>query len=540
MYKLMIVDDEPLTREYIKRNLTRLHPRWAFGGEAEDGREALQLLDSGEPFDLILTDIKMPAMDGLELARRVSQLPERHIRMAILSGYDEFSLAKEAMRYGVDEYLLKPVVKEELTALLDKIARRLDDERADRKAYQALVALSATSKEQVAQSFLRAVVSENNIETKALYPLLFRLKISLIEAEGAIMLVCLNDFELLQRSRSPSETALYRYILHQTATELAEQSGGTVFFDGDQVTAMLITGEGASDVQHRCRELYRDLAAAILGMTGMNIWGAVGSSEMDVLQLNQSYRKAQQALQYRLFTDQTGLIAADPEDEVITAAVRQLDKTVTAVRSAMADTADESLLNALKSFVGANGISGASRTITFGAYMLERIHRLSRDTGIDETTGVAWTILQQAVSNAPVTPEEAFLLYRRMLQQTGLTTVSAAGRPKASEHEIVTKAKKYIEEHYPEPLSLALIAEKACVTPGYLSSLFHREVNESYIKYLTRIRMEQAALLLSAKPAEKVYDVAEKVGYVSVKHFSYVFKQHFGMPPGEYQAKALA
>ena len=109
----------------------------------------------------------------------------------------------------------------------------------------------------------------------------------------------------------------------------------------------------------------------------------------------------------------------------------------------------------------------------------------------------------------------------------------------ATEHEIVTHAKQYVDTNYPQPLSLALIAEKVGVTPGYLSSLFHRDAGESYIKYLTRIRMEQAAMLLRRQPAEKVYDVAERIGYVSVKHFSYVFKQHYGVPPGEYQAHPL-
>lgn len=103
------------------------------------------------------------------------------------------------------------------------------------------------------------------------------------------------------------------------------------------------------------------------------------------------------------------------------------------------------------------------------------------------------------------------------------------------EQNIVTKAKEIIYAHYSEPLSLALIAERIDVSSGYLSHIFHKKVNEPYIKFLTRVRMEQAAKLLKEKPAAKVYEVAEKVGYLSVKHFCYVFKQFHGMPPGEFQ-----
>jgi two-component system response regulator YesN len=539
MYKLLIVDDEPLTRQYMRTNITLLHDKWECGGEAGDGQEALNLLDRGESFDLIITDIKMPIMSGLELAREVAKR-KLNSRMVIISGYDEFSLAKEAMQYGVHDYLLKPLVKEELIAVLDKMCQQLEADRSAQLAYKAMVSLSVETKEQVVKNFLRALVSDNNIEIKELYPILFRLRISLIEGEGAIMLVDLDEAQLLQRDISPSDIALFHYIVHQTATELtASNPGTTVFFDGEQQTAVLVTGDDTTDVMNRCSQLFNHLSEAILSMTGVAIWGAVGSSEIDVLQLNSSYHKANQALKDRLFTREPTLFYDHSNEAIYASLIRKLDNATAALPATFTDPHDLNLKAALKTFVESMGTDAPdqSRIIQFGTYMLKRLSGLLEGVG-QQSFHQALTVLRQNTESRTLSSEEVVNLYSLMIQPFLLShSPPSATR---NEHEIVTHAKNYIYAHFAEPLSLALIADQSGVTPGYLSSVFHQNVNESYIKFLTRVRMEHAVKLLQIKPAEKVYDVSEKVGYVSVKHFSYVFKQHYGIPPGEYQDKALS
>jgi two-component system response regulator YesN len=108
-----------------------------------------------------------------------------------------------------------------------------------------------------------------------------------------------------------------------------------------------------------------------------------------------------------------------------------------------------------------------------------------------------------------------------------------------NEHEVVSKVKTYIMEKYAEPLSLAQIAEHVGISYSYLSSLFFQNTQESYSKYLTRIRLEHAASMLRHNPPEKISEIAEKVGYISAKHFSHLFKQQYGIPPGQYQEKFL-
>lgn len=543
MFKLMIVDDEPLTRRYFKQNVHLMHPDWTCSAEAGDGAEALTLLDRGETFDLIVTDIRMPGMSGLELAQQLSARPCKP-RVVILSGYDEFSLAKEAMHYGVYDYLLKPIVKEEIMAALGNIADQIAADRAEDAAYRTLLSLSSESRQQVTRNFLRAVVSDNDMEIKVLYPLLYRMKIGLLEAEGAIMIVDLDESQLLERDINARHLSLYRYIVHQTAAELtAAKPDVFPFIDNEERTAFLVRGDDAEDVYARCGQLYEELARTVSDMTRMHLWGAVGSSELEVLQLNASYRSAAAAMKHRLFAEPERPVAMFSANTDKDAGLQRLDKAIASLREAIADEDEMQAHAELQAIVKEVAPLARRRLIDLGIYMIELLNvRYAGETKqirIDSALKIMKQLFQP--NNASYNREEAVAFYRRMLD--GLRAADSGDSPseamRVSEHEIVTKVKAYIQAKFAEPLSLAHIAEMMGVTPSYLSSLFHQNTHESYIKYLTRVRMEHAAALLRSKPAVKVYDVAEKVGYLSVKHFSYVFKQHFGIPPGEYQEKQL-
>lgn len=554
MYNVLIVDDEPLTREFLRENIPELDGRWQVVAEAMDGREALDALDR-HTVHLIVTDIKMPVMDGLELCRAVSERDKRP-RIVILSGYDDFAMAKEAIRYGVNDYLLKPIVKEELRAALDKTASALAREDSESLAVAALRNASEASREQVAKQFLQAVVSDSSVEIKALYPLVFRLKIGLLEELGAVMLLVLDEESALAKPVPPRDIAIYRLLLHQVATEIAEQDDGMIaFFDRSQRTAVLVNGDSEAGIADACRSLYDRVSAAMRTHAGLTVTGAVGTPEPDVLQLNVSYRHAAELLLLRVVRGGGALYFHNGPDSTLTgpAGVRhqaeETERAVTAIRTALLEGGDADWRAALRPFAGLIGGDDPAALLRYGVYLIERLAELRSPPYPAETAERALVRLQQAAASLdPASREPAVESIDSAVEPPLVHIVRLFAqemRPEAegldngrggdNERDIVSRAKAFIAAHYAEPLSLALVAERIGVSAAYLSSLFHKAGSESYIKYLTRIRMEQAARLLRANPAEKIYDVAEKVGYVSVKHFSYVFKQHFKMTPGEYQ-----
>ncbi|WNR45926.1 response regulator [Paenibacillus roseipurpureus] len=533
MYNLLIVDDEPLTREYLKHNIPLFHDKWTVTAEAADGYEAWELLKH-KRFDLIITDIKMPEMDGIELCKKVSeQFPQQ--KVVILSGHDEFSLAKEAIRYGVHSYLLKPLVKDELIATLEKITTDLMKETSEELIYRTMRNVSEDTKHQVVKQFLKAVVTDSSVEIKALYPLFYRLKVNLIEAEAMIMIVDLDQEKILERDVPISDISIFRFILHKVTTEIVEETGAeTVFFDDDQNTVLLITGECEEELLHKCRLLHDSIYAEIKKNTGITIVSATGSAESDVLQLYASYQKARKIMKARLLHPDLSLFSYKESCGALPD-IGELDKAMASIKSGMLDSNEMAISMAVKNYVNLIPQPATHASVMkFGVHLIRSIAGVHAET-LSELIETALHMLKghRYTTRDELLLEDASALFRDIVKQ--LTKSHPSHPDPQNDLDLVTQAKAYIYAHYSEPLSLALIAEKVGVSSSYLSNIFHKKMNEPYIKFLTKIRMEQAAKQLKALPLEKVYDVAERVGYLSVKHFSHMFKQYFGIPPGEFQ-----
>lgn len=286
MFTALIVEDEPLMRDYLMLNLTSIHKKWKTTGCAKNGIEALSLLKNCH-YDLIITDIKMPQMDGLELATYVhNHLPDTNV--IILTGHDEFNYARTAVRAGVSDYLLKPLQDMELHQILDKLAAQKEKQQGNVPEVQVAVSEAFTS----AQDF--------------------------------------------------------------------SQNSGTLSTESSSIPA-------------------------------------------------------------------------------------------------------------------------------------------------------------------PRTPESSGLPIQRTPESSNI---------------LVRRAREYIQAHFSEAISLNDVADTLNVNAAYLSSIFKSAQGESYSKYLLRLRMERATLLLSTHSVGKVCDIAAEVGYPSAKHFDTVFKKYYGITPNEYRNRA--
>lgn len=535
MMRIMVVDDEPLTRQYLKTNIPLINSEWLVAAEAMDGCEALDVL-ADHAVDLVITDIKMPVMDGLALCEQLAaHSPDTKI--VILSGYDEFSLAKQAIRYGVNEYLLKPIVRDELKSTLKRIAELVEKERQSTMAHKAMLHLSEDSKKQVVRNFIKAVITESNAEIQELYPMLFRMKVSLIESEALIMILVLDDETLLEKSVSRSDVSLFRYILHQVASEIMDNAdSGHVSFDNNENTVVLMCGDDETSMIARCHEIFHQVAEVLQTTSQLSITAATGVCIDDILQLHISYQKARQMLGCRL-AGGGGFLYDYREQSPLLKQSLVTDNAISSILSGVLDNNEMLYALGVKSYVEVMDDErlDTGRIIRYGVNLIRSLEPL-RGEGTAAAVEEALKRLR-AYRTMKEHEEHDKDKIRELFSDIARLFIRIAADDEQDEKEIVIRAKDYIYRHYAEPISLGLIAEKIGVTANYLSSLFHKSANESYIKFLTRVRMEQAAKLLTSGLDEKIYDISEKVGYVSVKHFSHVFKQHFHMPPGEFQEK---
>ncbi|HEX7057135.1 MAG TPA: response regulator [Bacilli bacterium] len=530
--RILVVDDEPLTRAFLREQLPKHDAAWQVVGEAMDGQEAADFL-MNEEVDLIITDIKMPVMNGLALCRWVIENGKKQ-KMIILSGYDEFSLAKEAIRYGVKDYLLKPIQSDELYDTVRRIGEEIEQEKDQELAFRAMRNMSEASRRMAVRQLLKAIVTDSHVEVKALYPLLYKFKISLIESLGMIMVLSLDEESILTKPSVPaSDIALFQFILNQIAEELADGSGrGRVFLDEEQNTNILLSGDDEAELVAAGRRLYADIASAMAKHTGLTVSGAIGTPKYEVLQLGASGLEARKLLFSRVVHSGGTLYVYLDKPYVDNGIINKWEQTIQALRAELPNAGVAAIAMLVKEYIGLFPDFRPASLRRYGVHLIRRLGLLSPgDAG--ERKESAMKLLRELPTSdeTPLAKEAVVKLF------TNIAHIYAPAEPEEKgEHDVVSRAKEYINAHYAEPLSLALIAEKIGVSSGYLSSIFHQETNESYIKFLSRVRMEQAARLFRMKPGIKVYDVSEQVGYVSVKHFSYVFKQHFGIPPGEYQS----
>lgn len=542
MYSLLIVDDEPLTREYMRLNVPSIHDSWTVAGEAEDGAEALEFMKK-QKVDLVVTDIKMPVMDGLELCKTISQkYPGQKI--IILSGYDEFAFAKEAILYGVNEYLLKPVVREDLKAALDNISKKLQSEKNGELAYKSLINLSIDSKAHIAKKFLQSLINESAVEIKNLHPLIYRMKISLMEGEGTILVLALDEETLIDSDLPVSDISIYGYILNQAAAEIVEKSNaGWVFLDSNENTCVLISGEDAEIVRQACADTAASVNSFMKEHTHLEVTACTGMPINDILQLHQSYKAADLLLTYSLMPEKRHLYTYQDRD--MNTKLKQTDEVIAAIKLLKSGFMEKNEMNcvlALKRLADLIDCLNMKSVLRCGVYIIRNIQSLKTDCS-PENIEVAMKLLKSFSNNnnQDFTKNTVVKLYKGIIAQLSgsFSNDEAAMNHKnfLNEESIVDQTKDYIYAHYSEPVSLALIAENIGISSSYLSQLFHKTVGETYIQFLTRVRMEQAAKLLRAYPGEKISNICEKVGYMGVKHFTYVFKQYFNITPGEYQNK---
>ncbi len=363
------------------------------------------------------------------------------------------------------------------------------------------------------------------------------MKVSLIESEGAIMILALDEDLMLQKSVALTDLSLFKYILYQVANEIIEMDTmGCVSFDEEEYSIILVTGEDEEEILLRCRALHEQVNRVLFKNTGITVTGAVGSCVQDALQLHTSYQRATQMLPCRLVGG-GGTIYEWNERSLLLKQTQGIDDALISVLSGVLENNEITYTLGIKNLMDAMHLDKDSRfrIVSFGYRLSTRLADAFGD-GSKKAFEAALILLRDFrdtdVSKVDQSRERIIELYLNIVH---IFVQHEAGGD--DENTIVTQAKTYIYDHYAEPLSLGLIAEQIGVSGSYLSHIFHKNVSESYIKFLTRIRMEQAAKLLKSSSEEKIYDVSEKVGYVSVKHFSHVFKQFFGMPPGEFQEK---
>ena len=513
MYRAMIVEDEPLMRQYLAAKLNEIHPDWQAAAEASNGVEAMALLQKGL-FDLVITDIRMAGMDGLSLARYVeASFPDTFVM--ILSGYDEFDYARTAVRLNVCDYLLKPLNDNELAEALGKVSKKIEEQKKRRQADSCFPAL-----------FRDVLGGAPDDSLAGYYPKLYGAPEIAGKEHWGIMVISPS---LLDAAKLGGREKLWS-IKRRLFDMAFHGFYGLGAMDGHGNTAVLLCVNDPLLLKTECLKNCQKLYQTFLKETGIRVSAGFSKPYHALDHMKKAYEEALPAL----WLAQTG------DDAFVSGDLMYAQRMKSSRLQALADGFREALSQQDPQpymdlcYQAASLLSFPASINAFaqlGAFLLARL------TDSEEALLKGAARLLQASPDALMTASACAKAYHdclSVLRNSG-KALQEDGKPSF----LIQKVQEYLHIHFQEGVSLSMVAEAFHVTPSYLSSLFHKEAGESYSKYLLRVRMEYAAMQLASNPSVRMYDVAKQAGFVSSKHFIHVFRNFYGKTPKEYQERSI-
>lgn len=535
MLKVFLVEDEVVMRNGIKNNIPWEQEGFEFVGEASDGELAYPLIKREKP-DILITDIRMPFMDGLELSRLVKkELPQ--IKIIILSGYNEFDYAKTAISIGVTDYLLKPISSAKLLEAVKKVGDMIEKEQDN-------VRLMERYEKEMEENILQekhklwGALASNRLSTIELLEKGQRLGMDFTASAYMVFL-----FKLMQEGDATGcSDELNR------ASEKVNSLSGTwkkvLSFDrSPEGWAFLIKGESEAEVLENFAETKRKLLNLVAMYPKVEYFGGLGSIVQRIGDIQNSYKEAARAFSSRFFLDANQI--ADSADMVslhneedgkidvskILSKKREHELVEKFFKNGTVEEVD-SFLDELFQGIGEQNC----KSLLYRQYVVMDLFFCATDflgnleIGTEELPEECRDINQivEKAGNAQSLRHQIGILFSE-------TMMLRDGHSKKKYSKLLEDAKAFIDENYRhDDMSLNMVAAQVNISPSYFSTIFSSEMGQTFVEYLTHVRLEKAKELLMCSNM-RTAEIGYEVGYKDSHYFSYIFKKVVGCSPKEYR-----
>ena len=533
MFKVFLVEDEIVVREGIRNNIDWEQYGFQFAGDAPDGELALPLIRQIKP-DVLITDIKMPFMDGLaliELVRR--ELPKT--RIIIISGYDDFSYAQQAIRMGVEQYLLKPIAKSKMVEVLTELHRKMVEEQKQQEYFEEFMREVREYKIFTRRRFFEKIVT-GGLTVQEITKTARELEIDLNAPFYDIVL-----FSLSSAGYDGSAPERYTEVLAAVEEEIREYISGhpelILFIWNVTIYAVLVKG-GKDDIRQRTDDCITNIADCCMRAGSDVNWHiACGTPVPRLGSIPVCFRKASRLLSYRYIC---------PDEHILTEEV--ISNISSRQNSGQYGGKNGIDQECIVNFLGNGSMEDIDRyadqlmqSAKAEAAMPTMLYRylamtvyLAAVKYLDTIGCRSYGIWSQELrpDDGISAPEEAHEYMCRVMRHVLELRDDAS---KKQQQDLLNQAIEYINAHYyEESISLDKVAKEVNVSPNYFSAIFSQEVGMTFIEYLTNKRIERAKYLLRHTD-RRSGEIAFSVGYRDPHYFSFVFKKVTGITPSEYR-----
>lgn len=529
LYNVLLVDDEADVLQAMKKKIDWEALGFCLAGTAENGQEALEMAEQLH-IDVVMTDIKMPYMDGLTLCKNLKQ-SYRNMKVIIYSGFDDFEFAREAVHLEAEEYLLKPISAGDMEAAFSKVRKKLDQEYDEYRNLNRLSEYYRKSLPAMREQLVMGIL-EGRIAGERARAMMETYEICL---DSPFYVVAALYMDVNPREEQPQPAQLFTLSLKDMVQDYLKNRTrffSTAFLDQVIVIFMLDEREEIDQVLDHldqiCKMGFRVLKSSVTA--------AVGQICANTDALHTSYEEAVNAMEYRSILGSGQVLYINDiepcSEENILVTEHEFQNLVHAVKLGNRDETNAAIAQIMDS-IRKERISPGQYQLLFMELLSElmkigRAYKLHPNQIFGEHAG-SWQELYRMVT---VDELEGWL------QEvcTNLRHVLRHER-RDSAARLTEQAKAYIEEHYKESdLSADSLCRCLNVSAAYFSTIFKREVGMNFVAYLTKIRLEHALELLRTTE-DKTYIIASRVGYMEPNYFSYVFKKQYGISPSKYRAE---
>ena len=522
MYKLIIVDDEFDVRNRLSQSIQKFDSGFEIIGSYENGFDALEAVNNNNP-DLVITDIRMPFMTGIELIGKIKETKPL-TKAIIITGFDEFDYAKQAIDLGVVGFLTKPVLNEDLKGILLKTKEDLDEEYFRNTNLANMEQFIKENLPIIKENDIHTMLSKTSIDNKLLKKL---------DHDGILLnykyyAVCVTDIDSEMEKEDVEKHEIDLLTVRKNVTEgLQGRFFNETITKNDAIVTIIKSNEEIS-VNHleKCFE-YVQMKTKKYNQYTLSVGISNFSQKMNFRDM---YQEALKALQFRN--------AMGGDEIYFFGNINDISQS--------ANIIDDNDYKELSYAIRYKSIDEALK-------LLDDLKK--RITSLDYMSTYAFNIsntlnaILKSCDNFTMLYEDGMNYHQKLLDyKTGDEVFNWFGslikNIKNINGEIISdniqknlnKILNYIDSHYTDnDLSLDLLAEKVNISVSYISAILKNERNTTFVKYLTTLRMEKAKEYLK-NPNMKIVEIAEKVGFSEAYYFSHSFKKYQGISPKEYRS----
>ena len=522
MYQVFVVEDELLIRQSIRNVIEKMHGPFTLCGEASDGEMALAMMQDLMP-DILLTDIRMPFLDGFELIRNCKAMMP-WLKVAIISGFGDFESAQKAISLGVDQYLLKPVRQADLVRVVEEMAEQIEKEKtANRSVSGGLDDDEVMTV--LRQHFVRQLIY-GEADTGKLLDRMRRLDLDIMRTHY-MTAVCSFD--------SPD---IDHRVLQNTVGKILDGSRSILcyFNNPDRMTLLAYDNDPAA-MNERVYQVLNILRHELQEICPV-ITTVISSDVQRLAEISDACKAAADLLK-TVSSIAPGQVINVNDTARLASSIIRLDGPFgeefrQKIKHALPEDAEQLLNDEFSSAEGTrfNSFIGRYRgLVNLLRIAVQKTARLNQDA--DEKDIAAQLSSRYdfaaAAGNKDRFRETASALLRQILG------IRKEDPGEIKYHHVISLAEQYIRENYcDQNISLISVANHVAMSAAYFSTVFSQTTGSSFIAYLTTMRIEKAKELLSSTNM-KLSDIALEIGYNEPNYFSHVFRKSTGMTPKEYR-----